>query len=167
MERKIRINESELNSFIIECVYNVLQTTNESKMPVLPVKEVLKRMQKNGFIPKKGKGDHIKMVDSETGISITIPVNDKSLNPALFRGILRRYWDTVPNLRKAFSEFKPSTSQIAEALTRSDVNDEIGDYMKTKDFEKRVHNIVVDAFNDLIQNMWTKKSFWTTMLKKK
>lgn len=56
---------------------------------------------------------------------------------------------------------------VTESLTRSDVNSEIEDYVKTKDFEKRVHNIVVDALNELVQNMWSKKSFWTNMLKKK
>lgn len=56
---------------------------------------------------------------------------------------------------------------ISEDLTRGQVRDEIEDYAKSKDFDKRVHNIVVDVFNDLIQNMWTKKSFWTTMLRKR
>jgi hypothetical protein len=56
---------------------------------------------------------------------------------------------------------------LNEDLTRGQVRDEIEDYAKSKDFDKRVHNIVVDVFNDLIQNMWTKKSFWTTMLRKR
>ena len=56
---------------------------------------------------------------------------------------------------------------INEALTRSQVQDEIEDYTKSKDFEKKVHNIVVDAMNELVHNLWSKKSFWTTMLRKK
>lgn len=57
--------------------------------------------------------------------------------------------------------------QLNEDLTRGQVRDEIEDFAKSKDFDKRVHNIVVDVFNDLIQNMWTKKAFWTTMLRKR
>jgi predicted esterase YcpF (UPF0227 family) len=58
-------------------------------------------------------------------------------------------------------------TRLDEDLTRNQVRDEIEDYAKSRDFDKRVHNIVVDVFNDLIQNMWTKKSFWTTMLRKR
>lgn len=58
-------------------------------------------------------------------------------------------------------------TRLDEDLTRNQVRDEIEDYVKSRDFDKRVHNIVVDVFNDLIQNMWTKKSFWTTMLRKR
>jgi predicted DNA-binding antitoxin AbrB/MazE fold protein len=56
---------------------------------------------------------------------------------------------------------------INEELTRSQVQDEIDDFAKSKDFEKRVHNIVVDAMNELVHNLWNKKSFWSNMLKKK
>ena len=56
---------------------------------------------------------------------------------------------------------------INETLTRNQVQDEIEDYAKGKDFEKRVHNIVVDTMNELVHNLWSKKSFWTTMLRKK
>ena len=58
-------------------------------------------------------------------------------------------------------------TRLDEDLTRNQVRDEIEDYVKSRDFDKRVHNIVEDVFNDLIQNMWTKKSFWTTMLRKR
>lgn len=56
---------------------------------------------------------------------------------------------------------------VNEGLTRGQVEDEIDDYVKGKEFEKRVHNIVVDSFKEFIENMWTKKSFWSTMLRKK
>jgi hypothetical protein len=65
-------------------------------------------------------------------------------------------------VREALNE-----ATLNEDLTRGQVRDEIEDYAKSKDFDKRVHNIVVDVFNDLIQNMWAKKSFWTTMLRKR
>lgn len=57
--------------------------------------------------------------------------------------------------------------RLDEELTRNQVRDEIDDYAKSKDFDKRVHNIVVDVFNDLIQNIWMKKSVLTTLLRKK
>jgi hypothetical protein len=41
------------------------------------------------------------------------------------------------------------------------------DLLKSRDFEKRVNNIVVDTVGDFLESMWTKKSFWKTMLKKK
>lgn len=58
-------------------------------------------------------------------------------------------------------------ARLDEELTRNQVRDEIDDYAKSKDFDKRVHNIVVDVFNDLIQNIWMKKSVLTTLLRKK
>lgn len=59
------------------------------------------------------------------------------------------------------------STSLNEDMTRSQVEDEIESYTKGRDFQKRVHNIVVDAFKEFIENMWTRKSFWTTMLKKK
>lgn len=57
--------------------------------------------------------------------------------------------------------------KLNEDMTRGQVEDEIEDYVKGKDFEKRVHNIVVDSFKEFIENMWMRKSFWSTMLRKK
>lgn len=57
-------------------------------------------------------------------------------------------------------------SRICEDLTRGQIDDQIEDYVKSKAFEKRVNNIVVDVLGGFIENMWTKKSFWKTMLKK-
>lgn len=56
---------------------------------------------------------------------------------------------------------------INEDMTRSQVENQIDDYMKSKEFEKRVHNIAVDVVSEFIENMWLKKSFWKTMIKKK
>lgn len=56
---------------------------------------------------------------------------------------------------------------IKEDMTRGQVSDMIDELMKSKDFEKRVNNIVIDTIGDFLENMWTKKSFWKTMLKKK
>jgi FKBP-type peptidyl-prolyl cis-trans isomerase (trigger factor) len=56
---------------------------------------------------------------------------------------------------------------INEDMTRSQVENQIDDFMKSKEFEKRVHNIAVDVVSEFIENMWLKKSFWKTMIKKK
>lgn len=58
-------------------------------------------------------------------------------------------------------------SSLTEDMTRGQVEDTIEDYVKGRDFEKRVNNIVVDVLGDFIESMWTKKSFWKTMIKKK
>jgi hypothetical protein len=58
-------------------------------------------------------------------------------------------------------------NSLTEDMTRGQVEDQIEDYVKSRDFEKRVNNIVVDVLGDFIENMWTKKSFWKTMIKKK
>lgn len=74
---------------------------------------------------------------------------------------------TVEDIVRIVEETINEVNSVNEDLTRGQVRDEIEDYAKSNDFNKRVHNIVVDVFNDLIQNMWTKKSFWTTMLRKR
>lgn len=72
---------------------------------------------------------------------------------------------TEDQLRSVIAECTQAV--LNEDMTRGQVEDTIEDYTKTRDFEKRVHNIVVDALGDFIENMWTKKSFWKTMIKKK
>lgn len=56
---------------------------------------------------------------------------------------------------------------LREDMTRGQVESAFEDFMKDKAFEKRVNNIVVDVVSDFLESMWTKKSFWKTMLKKK
>jgi hypothetical protein len=56
---------------------------------------------------------------------------------------------------------------LNEDMTRSQVENQIEDYTKSKEFEKRVYNIAVDVVSGFIENMWLKKSFWKTMIKKK
>lgn len=56
---------------------------------------------------------------------------------------------------------------LNEELTRSQMESALEDLLKSRDFEKRVNNIVVDTVGDFLESMWTKKSFWKTMLKKK
>ena len=47
------------------------------------------------------------------------------------------------------------------------MNEKIKLDMKSREFEKRVHNIAVDVVSEFIENMWLKKSFWKTMIRKK
>lgn len=56
---------------------------------------------------------------------------------------------------------------VREDFTRSQADDAIEDYVKSREFEKRVHNIVVDAMGDFIDNMWAKKSMWKDMIRKR
>ena len=56
---------------------------------------------------------------------------------------------------------------LNEDMTRAQVENQIEDYMKSREFEKRVHNIAVDVASEFIEKMWLKKSFWKTMVKKK
>lgn len=65
------------------------------------------------------------------------------------------------------SECIKRINTLNEDMTRSQVENQIDDYMKSKEFEKRVHNIAVDVVSEFIENMWLKKSFWKTMIKKK
>lgn len=56
---------------------------------------------------------------------------------------------------------------INEDMTRSQVENQIEEFMNSKEFEKKVHNLAVDVVSEFIENMWLKKSFWKTMIKKK
>lgn len=56
---------------------------------------------------------------------------------------------------------------IKEDITRNQLDNALEDLLKSREFEKRVNNIVVDTVGDFLESMWTKKSFWKTMLKRK
>ena len=71
------------------------------------------------------------------------------------------------DIKLMVSECIKRINTLNEDMTRSQVENQIEDYMKSKDFEKRVHNIAVDVVSEFIENMWLKKSFWKTMVKKK
>lgn len=71
------------------------------------------------------------------------------------------------DIKLMVSECIKRINTLNEDMTRSQVENQIEDYMKSKDFEKRVHNIAVDVVSEFIENMWLKKSFWKTMIRKK
>lgn len=58
-------------------------------------------------------------------------------------------------------------NMLNEDITRSQLDSALEDLLKSKDFEKKVNNIVVDTFGEFIESMWTKKSFWKNMIKRK
>ena len=71
------------------------------------------------------------------------------------------------DIKLMVSECIKRINTLNEDMTHSQVENQIEDYMKSKDFEKRVHNIAVDVVSEFIENMWLKKSFWKTMIRKK
>ena len=71
------------------------------------------------------------------------------------------------DIKYMVSECIHRINTLNEDMTRGQVENQIDDYMKSKEFEKRVHNIAVDVVSEFIENMWLKKSFWKTMIKKK
>ena len=71
------------------------------------------------------------------------------------------------DIKYMVSECIHRLNTLNEDMTRSQVETQIEDYMKSREFEKRVHNIAVDVVSEFIENMWLKKSFWKTMIKKK
>jgi hypothetical protein len=75
---------------------------------------------------------------------------------------------TENDIKKMVKEsLRKMKCSLNEELTRSQMESALEDLLKSRDFEKRVNNIVVDTVGDFLESMWTKKSFWKTMLKKK
>ena len=74
---------------------------------------------------------------------------------------------TENDIKQIVAECVKRFYTLNEDLTRGQVDDQIEDFMKTRAFEKRVNNIVVDVIGEFIENMWMKKSFWKTMIRKK
>lgn len=71
------------------------------------------------------------------------------------------------DIRQMVTECIKRIKPINEDMTRSQVENQIEEFMNSKEFEKKVHNLAVDVVSEFIENMWLKKSFWKTMIKKK
>lgn len=58
---------------------------------------------------------------------------------------------------------------ILEELSRQDVksmiDSKIDEFVKEKEFKKKVRNIAVDVLEDLFREMWRKNGFWKNSLK--
>lgn len=59
--------------------------------------------------------------------------------------------------------------RIVEEITRQElrsiINSRIEEYMKEKEFEKRVRELSTDALEKFFRLMWNKRGFWKSDLK--
>lgn len=55
--------------------------------------------------------------------------------------------------------------EITKAEIRNMIDSKVADYMKEKDFEKRVREITTDAMEKFFRMMYNKRGFWKGELK--
>lgn len=59
---------------------------------------------------------------------------------------------------------------LVEELTKTEVNDmiksKLGTNLKSRDFESKVRGIVIACIYELYKSLWSKKSVWSSDLKK-
>jgi hypothetical protein len=55
--------------------------------------------------------------------------------------------------------------EITKAEIRSMIDSEVSDYIKEKEFERRVREITSDAIEKFFKMMYTKRGFWKGELK--
>ena len=58
-------------------------------MPMKP-KEMIKLLQKNGFIKISQNGSHVKMLNQETGKQTIVPLHSKDLKRGIEQAILKQ-----------------------------------------------------------------------------
>ena len=58
-------------------------------MPMKP-KEMIKLLQKNGFIKISQNGSHVKMLNRETGKQTIVPLHSKDLKRGIEQSILKQ-----------------------------------------------------------------------------
>lgn len=60
--------------------------------------------------------------------------------------------------------------KINEELNKTDVkkiiDDKVSAYCNSDEFKKRVVNITADVLERFLDDMWSKKGFWKTMIKR-
>lgn len=59
------------------------------KMPMTP-KEMVKLLQKNGFVKKNKNGSHQKMYNPKTNLTTSVPMHNKDLGVGLEHKILKQ-----------------------------------------------------------------------------
>ena len=64
-----------------------------------------------------------------------------------------------------FMEKKRINEEISKAEIRSMIDSKVSDYIKEKDFEKRVREITADAMERFFKMMYNKRGFWKGELK--
>jgi hypothetical protein len=55
--------------------------------------------------------------------------------------------------------------EVTKAEIRSMIDSKVSDYLKEKDFEKRVREITADAMERFFKMMYNKRGFWKGELK--
>lgn len=55
--------------------------------------------------------------------------------------------------------------EMTKAEVRSMIDSKVSDYMKEKDFERRVREITTDAIEKFFRMMYNKRGFWKGELK--
>lgn len=58
-------------------------------MPLTP-KEMVKLLEKNGFVKISQNGSHLKMRNEKTGKQVEVPMHSKELKKGLEHGILKQ-----------------------------------------------------------------------------
>ena len=62
-------------------------------------------------------------------------------------------------------EIKIINEEITSSEVRSIVNSKIEDFLKDKEFEKRVKELTTDAMERFFRTMYNKRNFWKSELK--
>lgn len=58
-------------------------------MPLTP-KEIIKKLQKNGFVTIDQNGSHIKLRNPETGKQVIVPYHSRAMKKGLEQAILKQ-----------------------------------------------------------------------------
>ena len=69
--------------------YDVTIEREVIHMPMKP-KEMIKLLQKNGFIKISQNGSHVKMLNQETGKQTIVPLHSKDLKRGIEQSILKQ-----------------------------------------------------------------------------
>ena len=70
------------------------------KLPVIKPKQLIRALQKAGFIIDRQKGSHISMVHPERNIAVTVSYHNKDLKKGLLKNILKDAGLTVEQLKE-------------------------------------------------------------------
>jgi predicted RNA binding protein YcfA (HicA-like mRNA interferase family) len=69
-----------------------------SKLPVLKPLEVIKALQRLGFVIIRSKGSHVQL--KKGNLLVTVPVHGKDLKPETLRSILRQAKIDIDELKR-------------------------------------------------------------------
>lgn len=61
-----------------------------SKLPIIKPKDLVKRLQKRGFLKGRQKGSHLIMINEIKNKQVTIPIHNKPLKKGTLAAILRQ-----------------------------------------------------------------------------